>query len=85
MKNVRIFYLKFFIFLKDIFSVHLNRHVFVMICKDYEDNLYSCALYTCPTFISWLNLYVMSVSSSFRIRFVVLKYGKWEGREFGSV
>ena len=30
LKNVRIFYLKFFIFLVLKFSVYLNRHVFVM-------------------------------------------------------
>ena len=30
MKNIRIFHLKIFIFLVVIFSVYLNRHVFVM-------------------------------------------------------
>ena len=31
MKNIRNFYLKFFIFLVGKFSVYLNRHVFVMV------------------------------------------------------
>ena len=31
MKNIRIFYLKIFIFLVVKFSIYLNRHVFVMI------------------------------------------------------
>ena len=31
MKNIRIFYLKIFIFLVVKFSVYLNRHVFIMI------------------------------------------------------
>ena len=30
MKNIRIFYLKFFNFLVEKFSIYLNRHVFVM-------------------------------------------------------
>ena len=33
MKNIRIFYLKIFIFLVVKFSVYLNRHVFVMDVK----------------------------------------------------
>ena len=31
MKNIRIFYLKIFLFLVVKFSIYLNRHVFVMI------------------------------------------------------
>ena len=37
MKNIRIFYLKIFLFLVVKFSVYLNRHVFVMYSKNFAE------------------------------------------------
>ena len=44
MKNIRIFYLKIFIFLVFKFSVYLKRHVFVMHFGEKDTNLVETAL-----------------------------------------
>ena len=40
MKNIRIFYLKIFLFLVVKFSLYLNRHVFVMVLKKWYSSKY---------------------------------------------